>query len=143
MRKLSEVTAPILPRRLSDVPRSFDRRKVRAVINSLTCLVLVKHGESPTQLFVSDDGDAVGAVWVDRMPVLIDPKDRGPFLVVTMTRTLAQQKGFAPVIRDWDAYTPAERLMLKDAVETAKRNRMRLSGQKTQCAAWRSGNVFA
>jgi hypothetical protein len=126
MRRLDQITARIIP--ISTLARQpYARRQFRPVINTLTCLVLVKHDETATQLFVSDDGDAVGAVWIDKTPVLIDPKDRGQFLVVTMTRTLAYQKKLAVCIKDWDRYTPDERVMLKDAVETAKRTRERLT----------------
>lgn len=141
MRKLSEVTAPILPR-LEARPRSFDRRRVRAVFDSLTCIVLVKHQEEPTQLFVSDDGDATGAVWLHKAPILIHPKDRGNFLVVTLTRSLAQQKSLSPRILDWDRYTPDERAMLKDAVDTAKRTRDRLGG-RIQPLPFPGRNAFA
>lgn len=140
MRKLSTITAEILP---YPAPRTYARRRVRAVYDSLTCLVLVKHQETETEIFVSDDGDAIGAIWLHRAPILIDPKERGNFLVVTLTRSLAQQKGLAPCILDWDRYTPQERAMLKDAVEVAKRTRDRLSGH-VQPMGWHGGrNVFA
>ena len=142
MRKLSVITANIIPP--APGQRSYGRRRVRNVMNSLTCLVLVRHDQNPTQLFVSDDGDAVGAIWLNRGPLLVDPKDRGPFLVVTMTRTMAQQKGLAPCILDWDRYTPDERLMLKDAVEAAKRTRQRLNGENGNRPTWSGGrNVYA
>lgn len=123
MRPLSEISAPII----RSTVRSYDRRPVRSAQSSFTCLVLVKHAESEGQIFVSDDGDAVGAIWIPKAPLLIDPKDRGPFLVVTLTHQLATQKRLRVALLDWDRYTPAERL-LKDAVETARRTRSRLSG---------------
>lgn len=142
MRSLSTITASIVPPRPGQ--RSFARRRVQAVYDSLICLVLVKHSESATDLFVSDDGDAVGAIWIHKAPVLVDPKDRGPFLVVTMTRTMAQQKGLAPCILDWDRYTPAERVLLKDAIETARRSRERMSGHSSNRPTWSGGrNVYA
>lgn len=142
MRKLSTITATILPPPPGQ--RTFARRRVRAIFDSLTCLVLVKHAENATQLFVSDDGDAVGAIWLNRATLLVDPKDRGPFLVVTMPRTMAQKKGLAPCIIDWDRYTPGERVMLKDAVETARRSRERMSGRSSNQPTWSGGrNVYA
>jgi hypothetical protein len=142
MRRLSLITANIVPSRPGQRPNA--RRRVRNVMNSLTCLCLVKHAENETQIFVSDDGDAVGAIWLNRGPLLVDPKDRGPFLVVTMTRTMAHQKGLAPCILDWDRYTPDERLMLKDAVEAAKRIRQRLNGENGNRPTWSGGrNVYA
>lgn len=124
MRPLSEISAPII----RSTVRSYDRRPVRSAQSSFTCLVLVKHDESDGQIFVSDDGDAVGAVWIPKAPLLIDPKDRGPFLVVTLTHQLASQKRLKVALLDWDRYTPDERVMLKDAVEVARRTRSRLSG---------------
>jgi hypothetical protein len=124
--------------------RSFPRRRVRAVYDSLTCLVVIAHQETPTEIFVSDDGDAIGAVWLPKGPILIDPRDRGRFKVITLTRTMAQLNGLAPCILDWDRYTPAERVLLKDAVETAKRSRERMSGQSSNRPTWSGGrNVYA
>lgn len=141
MRKLSTITAPILPSPYGR-PLSYGRRRVRAVFDSLTCLVLIRHQEEPTQIFVSDDGDAVGAVWLHKSPILIDPKDRGPFLVVTLTRSLAQQKGLSACVLDWERYTPAERVLLKEAVDTAKRTRDRLGG-RIQPLPFPGRNAFA
>lgn len=124
MRPLSEISAPII----RSTVRSYDRRPVRSAQSSFTCLVLVRHAENEGQILVSDDGDAVGAIWIPKAPLLIDPKDRGPFLVVTLTHHLATQKRLKVALLDWDRYTPSERLMLKDAVEVARRTRSRLSG---------------
>lgn len=124
MRPLSEISAPII----RSTVRSYDRRPVRSAQSSFTCLVLFKHDESDGQIFVSDDGDAVGAIWIPKAPLLIDPKDRGPFLVVAITHQLASEKRLKVALLDWDRYTPAERAMLKDAVECARRTRSRLSG---------------
>lgn len=123
MRPLSEISAPII----RSTVRSYDRRPVRSAQSSFTCLVLVRHAENEGQILVSD-GDAVGAIWIPKAPLLIDPKDRGPFLVVTLTHHLATQKRLKVALLDWDRYTPSERLMLKDAVEVARRTRSRLSG---------------
>lgn len=142
MRKLATITASILP--CPSNPRSYDRRRVRAVFDSLTCLVLFKHGETETQLFVSDDGDAVGAVWIHKAPLLVDPKDRGPFLVVTLTRTMAQQKGLALRIIDRTRFTHRECADLEDAIATAARARKRMSGQSDNRPTWSGGrNVYA
>lgn len=124
MRPLSEISAPII----RSTVRSYDRRPVRSAQSSFTCLVLVKHAESEGQILVSDDGDAVGAIWIPKAPLLIDPKDRGPFLVVTLTHQLASQKSLRVALLDWDRYSDSERADLKDAVEVARRTRSRLSG---------------
>lgn len=142
MRSLSTITASIVPQHAGQ--RSFARRRVRAVYDSLTCLTLVLHQKTDTEIFVSDDGDVLSAVWLPRAPILVDPKDRGPFLVVTLTRTMAQQKGLAPCILDWDRYTPNERVLLKDAVEAARRTRERMSGRSSNRPTWSGGrNVYA
>lgn len=142
MRKLSEISAPILPSQPGRVPS--ERRRVRAVFDSLTAMVLFKHGENETQLFVSDDDDATGAVWIPKQPVLLDTKDRGRFLVVTMTRTAAQRHGFALRILDRNRYLPEERAMLDDAVEVARNKRFRFSGQSNNRPTWSGGrHVYA
>ena len=47
---------------------------------------------------------------------------------VTLTHQLASQKHLRVALLDWDRYTDSERTLLKDAVETARRTRSRLSG---------------
>lgn len=127
MRSLSQISAPLLPTR-NDSPRSYARRRIHSVTSSFTCMVLFRHDERDGQIFVSDDGDAVGAIWIPKAPLLIDPKDRGPFLVVTLTHQLASQKSLRVALLDWDRYSDSERADLKDAVEVARRTRSRLSG---------------
>lgn len=140
MRKLATITAGILP--ASPGQRSFPRRRVRAVFDSLTTLVLVKHDETETQLQVSDDGDPIGAVWIHKAPVLVDPKDRGRFLVVTLTRTMAQQKGLSLCILDRARFLPEERADLEDAVSTAARARQRMS-RREEPLPFPGRNAFA
>ena len=142
MRKLSAITASIVPPPIGQ--RSFARRRVRAVYDSLTCMCLVRHGESPTEIFVSDDGDVTSAIWLHRAPVLVDPKQRGKFLVVTLSRTLAQQKGLALSIIDRSRFLPEERADLEDAVEAARRTRERMFGRSQNRPTWSGGrNVYA
>lgn len=143
MRKLSKVSTPIL-NPIVGRQRSFDRRPVRAVFDSLQCLAVVRHQETATELFISSDGDATGAVWVRKSCVLIDAKDRGNFLVITISKSLAREKHLSVSLFDWDRYTPGERAMLKDALESAQRTRMRLSGQSSNRPTWSGGrNVYA
>lgn len=112
--------------------QSFGRRPLASVAGQLTCLVLFKHRETDAMVSVSDDGDAVGAVWIPKAMMTIDPKDRGPFLVVVISLPLTRQHNLAEYkILDRDRYAPEERAMLKDAVECAKRSRQRLSGQQS------------
>lgn len=140
MRSLQSITTPIIRKAER---RSYPRRSVRSFYNSLTCLVLFRHQENATQLLVSDDGDAVGAVWIDKGPVLVDPRFPGPFLVVTLTRTEAQKHRFTSCILDWSKYTPKEQCQLKAAVEAAYRARKRFSGQQERCASHHGRNYFA
>lgn len=136
MRTLSEITSTILPAVAPGV-RSFGRRQVRPS-SGMTCIVLFKHDESASQLYISDNGDATSAVWINRAPVYVEPKDRGRFLVVTMPEHMLREKNLSPYsIFDWDRYTPDERAMLKEAVECAARSRKRLSGYRephSRCA---------
>lgn len=142
MRSLATITATIIP--TAPDRRSFPRRRVRAVFDSLTCLVLIKHDESPTQLQVSDDGDPIGAVWIQKTPVLVDPKNRGRFLVVTLPRTMAQQKGLYLSLIDRERFLPEERADLDDAIQAAKRARERMSGRSNNRPTWSGGrNVYA
>jgi hypothetical protein len=132
------------PRRRVRAVFDIPRRRVRAVFDSLITLVLVKHDESETQLQVSDDGDPIGAVWIHRTPVLVDPKNRGRFLVVTLTRTLAQQKGLSLRLLDRARFLPEERADLEDAIATAARSRRRMTGQSDNRPTWSGGrNVYA
>jgi hypothetical protein len=106
MRKLSKINAAIQPNIVRNAP-SYARRRVNMVQDTFTSIVMVKHSETETELLVSDDDDAVGAVWIPKSPVLLDPKDRGKFIVVTLTHTDARRFGFAvPVLFDFDRYVP-------------------------------------
>lgn len=132
MRQLSAISAPLLPTR-TDTRRSYNRRRrSRLVLDSLTSVMVVRHDETATELYVSKDGDPLNAVWIHRSPVLVDPKNRGRFLVITMTRTMAHQKGFYAGIIDRSRFLPEERADLEDAILTARRarERMQYGGRK-------------
>jgi hypothetical protein len=123
-------------------PRPYARRRVRAVFDSLTCLVLIRHGETDKALQVSDDGEAAGAVWVPKALLSIDRADRGRFLVATMSQALAQQKRLTSRFIDPSKLLPEEAERLADAVGTA-RSRNALRGYR-QPIGWSGGrNVFA
>lgn len=143
MRSLSQVSAPLLPTR-TDSRRSYARRQRRAVYDSLTSIMVVRHDETPTELYVSKDGDPLSAVWIHKSPVLVDRKDRGRFLVLTMTRTMAMQKGLMLGIVDREKFLPEERADLDDAIQTARRARERMSGQSSNRPTWSGGRkVYA
>lgn len=144
MRKLSEITAPILP--AAPAGRSFDRRPLPKVFVEFTCIVLIKHHETAKALLVSTDGDAVGAVWVPKAMLGLDHADRGRFLVATVSKAFAGQKRIdvGHLNLEWtDRLTPEERTQLKSAEELARRTRRRFNGTRDQMS-WSGGrNVFA
>jgi hypothetical protein len=141
MRRLSEVTAPILPAGLS--VRSCARRPLKSFAGNLTTLVLIQHGSSDKALFVSDNNDSIGAVWVPRALLQIDKADRGKFLVATMSLAFAQQKRLTSRFIDPSKLLPEEASQLADAVGTAARSRNALRGYR-QPMGWSGGrNVFA
>lgn len=66
----------------------------------------------------------INFVWGDARTVRRPPGN----IVAAFAYQLATQKRLKVALLDWDRYTPAERALLKDAVETARRTRSRLSG---------------
>lgn len=125
MRKLASIT----PRTNPPAPgaHAFARRSVRSdVFNSLTCLALFLHDQNDTQIFVSHNDDPLNAVWIKKQPLLIDPRFAGRFVVITLTKVLAQQKQLAvfPIL-DFARYTPDERKQLQAAIDAAYRARSR------------------
>lgn len=140
MRRLS-ITATIVPFDRSARPR--ERRPLKSYVGHLTCLTLVKHGESEKALLVSDDNDPVGAVWVPKALLSIDKVDRGKFLVATMSQDFARQKRLSIPFIDPEKLLAEEVALLADAICTAARNRNRLRGHRKPMS-WHGGrNVFA
>ena len=144
MRSLRSITTPIIATARA---RSFARRPVRAVYDSLTVLCLFKHDENDTQLYVSHNDDPLCAVWIRKQPLLIDPKFCGRFVVITLTKALATEKGLNGFHRlDFDKYIPEERAHLEAAVEAAHRarTRHRAAAGYTQSTMGSTGrNTFA
>lgn len=126
--------------------RSFDRRPLPKVFAEFTCLVLIKHHETAKALLVSDDGDAVGAVWIPRAMVGTDKTDRGRFLVATVSKAFAGEKriGVGHFKLEWtDRLTPDERVQLKSAEELARRTRQRFNGYRPSTLGYMGRNEFA
>lgn len=125
MRSLSQISAPLLPTR-NDSPRSYARRRRDRVTSGLTVLCLFKHDESATEIFVSHNDDPLAAVWISKQPLPIDPRFSGRFVVVTLTKQMAQEKSLAvfPIL-DFDKYLPEERKQLQAAIDAAWRARTR------------------
>lgn len=117
--------------------RSFGRRPLSSFFDGLTVLVLIKHrqNEAGTALLVSDDADPVGAVWVPKAMLVIDPTDRGRILVATMSKAFAAQKGLRISLFNPAYLLPGEADVLTEAEATAAiaRNRMRGHRQFSRC----------
>lgn len=126
MRKLAHVTANIIP--IPHAKHPFARRPLAAYAGRVTCLMLFRHQENEREIFVSDDRDATGAVWIPKALVTIERTDRGPYLVVTLSQTLADRHRLSTPIIDFERYAPHERALLKDAIASAQRTRRRLNG---------------
>lgn len=94
MRKPSNVVA--FPPRAASRPNSYPRRTLAPIPGNLTCLVLIKHAETEKALLVSDNGDPSKARWVPKSMLMIEPGDRGEFIVATMPKLIAEQRGLYP-----------------------------------------------
>lgn len=124
-------------------PVTFGRRPIAPVTGNLTCLVLVKHHETEKALFVSDDGNAVGAVWVPKALLIIEPGERGNFIVATMSKGFSDQKRLYPRFIDPSRFTKERAADLEEAGSLAARNRNRLRCYRAPMG-WNGGrNVFA
>ncbi|KRR25950.1 hypothetical protein [Bradyrhizobium retamae] len=110
--------------------RSFGRRPLKSFAGHVTCLMLFRHDETDTDVLVSDDGDAGGAVWLPKALLSIDRADRSRFLVVTLSQRTAHQHQLSTRIIDRTRFTHEERADLEDAITTAARARKRLSGRE-------------
>jgi len=126
MRTAQSIIIPFSPSR----PRSFPRRPLTSFMGHVTCLMLFRHDETDTDLLVSDDGDAVGAVWLPKAMLSIDRADRGRFLVVTIAQRVAHQHHLSTPIIDRARFTAEERADLEDAITVAARARKRLGGRE-------------
>lgn len=93
--------------------------------------MLVKHQETDKALLVSDDGDAVGAVWVPKAMLVIDPTDRGRFIVATMSQAFATQKRLRLRCINTERYTVEEAEQLANAEAVAARTRNSMRGYRT------------
>lgn len=124
--RTSPSTSTVTPFRSG--PVSFGRRPLASYAGHLTCICLMVHQTSAdgAQLFVSDNADVISAIWVDKAMLSIDPKDRGPFIVATMSQAFANQKRLMPRTIDPSKYTADEARDLQDAVMVAARTRLRL-----------------
>jgi len=139
MRTAQSTVVPFSPSR----PRSFPRRPLAAFVGHVTCLMLFRHDETDTELLVSDDDDAVGAVWLPKALLSIDRADRARFLVVTLSQRIAHQHHLSTPIIDRASFTPEERADLEDAITAAARARRRLGGNREEPLPFPGRNAFA
>jgi len=139
MRTASSTVIPFSPPR----PHSYARRPLASFAGHVTCLMLFRHGESATEIEVSDDGDAVGAVWLPKALISIDRADRGRFLVVTIPQRIAHLNRLSTPIIDRARFTHEERADLEDAIITAARARKRLGGNREEPLPFPGRNAWA
>lgn len=121
MRKLSTITAPILPFPTS--AHATDRRPLASFWAGLTCMALVKLHETDSAVKVSDDGHPAHFVWLPKAMLTIAKEDRGPFIVVTMSNVFAARKRLQIRFIDPARFSDDEQAQLADAVATAARAR--------------------
>lgn len=125
MRKAVE-SAVIIPF-CSPVP-SYARRPLGRLLHAMTCLALVVHRETEKALLVSDNADPARAVWCPRALLALDPCVRGDFIVATMPKRLAEQKGLWPRWVDTEGWLESRVIALADAEGRAARKRNQLRG---------------
>lgn len=106
------------------------RRSLAPIPGAMTCLVLIKHMATQRALKVSDNGDEAKAVWCPRSMLMLDPVERGIFLVATLPKFVADQNHLFPRFIDAEklGFTIAQAAQLAEAESLAakKRNQLRL-----------------
>jgi hypothetical protein len=122
---------------------SFGRRPLAPMLPQVTCLALCVHDDSRAKaLLISDNADPARAVWCPRSLLSLDPCVRGDFVVATMSKRLAEQKGLWPRAVDTEGWLESRIIALRDAEGRAARKRNQLRAQRE--AAPRLGqNAFA
>lgn len=139
MRKLPE--SNIIP--LPASPITFARRPIASVWRGLTCLVLVRHYQTDKAIKVSDTGDSSKAVWIPKAMVTIEqPSERG-ILVVTISKTFAEQKNLHPRFIDPAQFNQATADVLRDANARAARKRNFYNGHRSPDGRNVNQNAFA
>lgn len=143
MRKSLESSSNVTP--FPHQPRAaFPRRQLAPIPGELTCLVLIKHGETLKALKVSDCGIEAKAVWIPKAWLIIDVRSSEKFLVATLSKVVANHKRLLPRFIDHaSGWSEDELKALAEAESLAARNRNRLRNYQPPMG-WHSGrNVFA
>src|ERR1700732_2483373 len=109
--------------RLSPGPRPYERRRIVPALGHLTCLALVKHRETEKAVLVSDNDDESSAVWLPKALLIIEPCTSGDFIVATMSRAFADQKGLYPRWIDYSDWSLERIEQLQQATSLAARKR--------------------
>ncbi|WP_036010617.1 hypothetical protein [Bradyrhizobium yuanmingense] len=124
-------------------PLGSDRRQVTPSSPGVTCLVLVRHGETAKAIRVSDCGIYAKSVWVPKAMVTIEqPSERG-ILVATMSKAFAEKKDLHPRFIDPEMFNQATREVLELAVARAARKRNSYRGHRIPHARHDTQNLFA
>lgn len=106
----------------------YGRRPIAPVMPSVTCLVLVLHHATDKALLLSDNGIAARAVWCPKAMLQVDARSPHGFLVATMSKRFAEQKGLAPRFIARDDLSCEAIIALDDAERLAARKRTHLRG---------------
>lgn len=120
------------------------RRVLAPIDRGLTCLVLIRHGESKSgkAILVSDCGVHSKAVWVPKSMVVIEqPSERG-ILVASMAKAFAEQKRLSEKFIDPTLFNEATRVVLAQAVARAARKRNFYRGHRTPNGRGMTQNAF-
>lgn len=122
--------------------RGSDRRQVTPRQPGVTCLTLVRHGETAKALLVSDCGIYSKAVWVPKAMLTIhEPSERG-ILVATMSKAFAEQKNLHPSFIDPTLFNQATREALDAAVARAATKRNLYRGHREGGGRHLTQNAF-
>ena len=107
---------------------SYPRRTLAPIPGNLTCLVLIRHMASQKAVKVSDNGDQSKAVWCPRSMLMLDPADRGIFLVATLPKFVAEKNNLHPRFIDAEklGLTIQQAVQLAEAESLAARKRNQL-----------------
>jgi hypothetical protein len=140
MRKSVQYSGDVVP---FPARTSFGRRPILPSYRGVTCLVLVRHGQTEKAILVSDTGDRSKAVWIPKAMVTIEqPAERG-ILVATISKTFAEQKNLHPRFIDPALFNQATAEVLRDAVARAARKRNFYRGHRTPNGRHINQNAFA
>ena len=123
---------------------SYPRRTLAPIPGNLTCLVLVRHMATAKAVKVSDNGDPSKAVWCPRSMLILDPVERGIFLVATLPKFVAEQNDLHPRFIDAEklGLTIAQAVQLAEAESLAARKRNQLRNHRDPLS-YPGRNAFA